>query len=134
MEDPQMAPGSRIDLSRGEKSMVFTLVIQGKLGKEDYAEFMPQLEWQIAKDGRINLLIELIDFRGWTLGGFLEDIRFAVKHYNDIGRIAVVGGGSAWEHGVTALSRPATRAVVRFFRPHEKKIALQWAAEDSNVQ
>jgi hypothetical protein len=115
-----------IELKKGGAAKVFVIVVRGKLGKEDYEEFVPQLEWQIAKEGKINLLLELVAFRGWTLHGLWQEIKFAAKHFNEIRKIAVIGGGNPWEHGMTALSKPFTRAQVRFFRAHEKDTALRW--------
>ena len=122
-----MASISRIEPIKSKEGIVFSLVIKGRLGKEDYAEFVPQLEWQIAKDGKINLLVELLDFQGWTLPGLWEDIKFAAKHFNSIERIAVIGRGSR-EHGITTLAKPLTRAKVRYFRTNQKQAALLWAA------
>jgi hypothetical protein len=122
---------SGIQLTKGGEASLFTITIRGRLAREDYEEFVPQLEWQIAKAGRVNLLIELVAFRGWTVPGLWEDIRFAAKHYRDIGKIAVVGGGNPWERGLTTLCKPLTGAQVRFFRSHQKPAALRWAGEGS---
>jgi hypothetical protein len=120
---------SRIELKKEGRSKVFVITIHGTLAKEDYEEFVPQLEWQIVKDGRINLLIELIAFRGWTLQGLWYDIKFATKHFNNIGKIGVIGGGNPLEHGLVTLSKPLTRAQVRFFRPQDKQKALHWTCD-----
>lgn len=105
---------------------IFDLVIRGKLGKQDYYELVPQLEWQITFAGKIRLLIELIDFRGWTPPAFWEDIKFAVKHFDDIEKIAVIGSGNPWERGMTTFFKPFTRARVRFFSAREKQAARRW--------
>ncbi|RJQ75592.1 MAG: STAS/SEC14 domain-containing protein [Desulfobacteraceae bacterium] len=121
---------NRIHLKKKHDRSIFTILIEGKLGKEDYNEFVPQLEWQITTAGKIHLLIELIDFHGWTLPGFWEEVKFAVKHFDHIGKIAVIGGGRAWERGMTSFFKPFTRAKVRFFQSYQKQTAQLWIEEE----
>jgi SpoIIAA-like len=116
----------QIHLQKTAGGSVFNMVVRGRLDKEDYNEFVPQLEWQITYAGKISLLIELIDFRGWTPPAFWEDIKFAVKHFDDIDKIAVIGGGNPWERGMTSFFKPFTRAKVRFFTAREKQKARAW--------
>ena len=116
----------RLELEKTPGGSVFRIVINGKLYKEDYDEMVPQLEWQIATTGRIHLLIELASFQGLTLGAVWEDIRFAAKHYSDIGKLAVIGRGMPWERGMTALKTLCTRAQVRFFDNADRQRAESW--------
>lgn len=44
--------------------------------------------------GKVNMLLVLIDFRGWTAGAAWEDTKFGVRHYNDINRMPIVGDKS----------------------------------------
>ena len=62
----------------------------------------------------IALLVELIDFKGWTAGALWEDTKFAARHFNDIDRLAVVGD-ARWEKGITVFIKPFTKAQVKYF-------------------
>jgi hypothetical protein len=73
---------------------IVILVIKGKLSKEDYDAFVPQLDWLIEKRGSIKLLVELVDFQGWTAGALWEDTKFALKHMR---RHQQVGAGRRWQ-------------------------------------
>jgi hypothetical protein len=70
----------------------------------------------------------LHDFKGWTAGALWEDTKFAVKHFNDIDRLAVVGE-SKWQEGVTLFVKPFTSADVRYFEMEEIDQARQWIRE-----
>ncbi len=115
-----------IQLKRTATGKVVVLVVRGKLSKEDYELFVPQLDWLIEKNGSISLLVELIDFQGWTLGALWADTRFAFKHFADIRKLAVVGEGKQWERGMTTFIKPFTKADVRYFETFEKDTAMKW--------
>ena len=111
-----------------EKSAVgdlVTLIIKGKLEKEDYELFVPQLEGFMKGGNKIRLVVELRDFTGWTAGALWEDTKFAARHYGDIERLAVVGD-AGWEKGMTAFIKPFTAADVRYFDRREADRARAW--------
>ena len=115
-----------IHLEETDHGSYIVLVIKKKLDKDDYEAFVPQLEWLIEKKGAINLMVELVDFQGWTVGALWEDTKFALKHFTDIGRIAVIGDDRQWEKGLTSFIKPFTRAKVRYFDIQETETARKW--------
>jgi len=115
-----------IRLQKTTNASVVTLVIKGKLAKEDYEEFVPQLDWLIEKNGAINLLVELVGFKGWTLGALWEDTKFAFKHFADVHKLAVVGKVQLWEKGMIGFAKPFSRAKIRYFESADKQEALKW--------
>ena len=108
-----------------EKKKYFHLKFQGKLSVEDYKVFVPQIDAATKKYGEISLLMELVDFHGWTLGASWEDAKFGFKHITDIKRIAVLGD-ETWEKGLSFLLKLFTFAAVRYFPLHEKQEAKKW--------
>jgi hypothetical protein len=117
-----------IQTEKSAVGYIVTLVIKGKLEKEDYELFVPQLEGLMKADAKIRLLIELHDFKGWTGGALWEDTKFAARHYNDIARLAVVGD-ARWEKGMTAFIKPFTTAEVKYFDRREGERAHAWIRE-----
>ena len=115
-----------IQVTNTDAGSVVTLVFKGKLDRRDYEVFVPQLEWLIEKNKSIALLLELIDFKGWTVGALWEDTKFVVKHFDDIRKLALVGEGKHWGKGVAAFIKPFTRAEVRHFDAEEKDEAMAW--------
>lgn len=101
----------------------------GKLEKSDYDTFVPAAEKQIKEHGKIRVLFVMHDFHGWTAGALWEDIKFDVKHFNDIERVAIVGE-SKWEHGMAAFCRPFTTAKVKYFDISKLDEARQWIDEE----
>jgi hypothetical protein len=86
----------------------------GTLVHEDYQQIVPEFERVLGRHGRVNLLFELVDFHGWKPRAAWDDFKLAVKHYSDIGRMAVVGD-KKWEKGMALVCRPLTGASVRYF-------------------
>lgn len=112
-----------------EEGKFIHLTITGKLEKEDYDIFVPEIDQQIKKFGKVNMLLELIDFHGWTTGAAWEDTKFGVRHFNDIERLAIVGD-KAWEKGMAYFCKAFTLAKVRYFDVSERDEAEAWTREN----
>jgi hypothetical protein len=97
----------------------------GKLSRNDYRNLTPQVERLIQDHGKIRVLFEMRDFRGWSPGGLWEDIKFDAKHYADIERLALIGE-RRWERLMAGFCRPFTWAKIRFFDPTDTDAARQW--------
>jgi hypothetical protein len=65
-------------------------------------------------------------FHGWTTGALWEDIKFDVKHFSDIERVAMVGE-KKWQKGMSEFCRPFTTAKIRYFDHSEANAAREWA-------
>ncbi|SDW55403.1 SpoIIAA-like [Nitrosomonas communis] len=59
--------------------------------KEDYDIFVPEINRKSNLYDKVNLLVELVDFHGWTAGTAWEDTKSGARHLNDIERLAIVG-------------------------------------------
>lgn len=99
-----------------------------KLSKEDYAQFVPEVERLIKEEGKIRLLFEMQDFHGWEVGALWEDIKFDLKHFADIERLAIVGE-KKWEEWMATFCKPFTRAEIRYFDQSQTDEARNWLAE-----
>ncbi len=104
----------------------------GKLTREDYAQFVPAVERLIGQHGKMRVLFDMHDFHGWTAGALWEDIKFDLKHFGDIERLALVGD-KAWEHGMAAFCRPFTTAKIRYFDRKQADEADAWIQADVPV-
>lgn len=119
---------NEIKLEETPAGKVVTLKIKERLDKEDYEEFVPQIESQMMGEAKLRLVVELHDFEGWTGGALWEDTKFAVAHFNDIDRLAVVGD-PRWETGVAVFVKPFTAADVRYFDMRDLSKAHRWVRE-----
>ncbi|MGN6545415.1 MAG: STAS/SEC14 domain-containing protein [Aureliella sp.] len=111
---------------------VLVINLTGKLTKEDYEHFMPEVERLIKEHGKLRMLVRMHDFHGWTAGALWEDIKFDMKHLRDIERIAMVGD-KAWEHGMAVFCKPFTGATIRYFDQSEAGQAETWLESDVPV-
>ncbi|HTU16965.1 MAG TPA: STAS/SEC14 domain-containing protein [Gemmataceae bacterium] len=102
--------------------------LSGKLTREDYAHFVPEVERLIKQEGKLRMLVRMHDFHGWTMGALWEDIKFDVKHFADIERLALVGDRK-WEAGMAVFCKPFTSAAIRYFDESKFDDALSWVKE-----
>ena len=108
---------------------VLVVRASGKLSKEDYEQFIPAVESLINEQSKIRLLFVMHDFHGWEAGALWEDIKFDLKHFADIERLAIVGE-KRWEEWMAAFCRPFTSAEIRYFDQSQADEANSWIAGD----
>lgn len=97
----------------------------GKLTTEDYERFVPEIERLVKQHGKIRLLFAMHDFHGWSAGALWQDLKFDLKHFSDIERLAIVGE-KKWEKGMATFCKPFTTAEIRYFDQAEADQARAW--------
>ena len=102
--------------------------MSGKLHDEDYKNFVPLVDAEIAKEGKINFLAQFHDFHGWDVKALWDDIKFSTTHCTKITRIALVGEKS-WEKWMATVCKPFTMAKIRYFDATEIEAAKTWLGE-----
>lgn len=114
-----------LELRHDKKSKFLEVTIDGKLESKDYERFAPFVEDLIREHGKVDILLVLHDFHGWTAGALWEDVKFDAKHFRDIEKLAIVGE-TKWEKGMATFCKPFTTAKVRYFPREEIGAAQQW--------
>ncbi|HEV3118902.1 MAG TPA: STAS/SEC14 domain-containing protein [Gemmataceae bacterium] len=117
-----------VTLHEAAGGKILVVNLSGKLTKEDYEHFVPEVERLIRQHGKIRMLVQMQDFHGWTVSALWEDIKFDLKHFNHVERLAFVGDRK-WEAGMAAFCRPFTAARIRYFDESQIEEAFQWIAE-----
>ena len=79
--------------------------------------------------GKIRILFEMTDFHGWEPAALWDDLKFDLRHFSDIERLAMVGD-TRWEQGMSAFCRPFTTAMVRYFDRSKVAEAHRWIEAD----
>jgi hypothetical protein len=102
--------------------------VSGKVVKDDYQHFVPEFERLTKLHGKLRVLFDMVGFHGWELGALWEDVKFDVKHFSDIERLAMVGD-KKWEHGMAMFCKPFTTATIRYFDHADAEKAREWLAE-----
>jgi len=65
------------------------------------------------------------DFHGWRLGALWQDIKFDLRHFKQIVRIALVGE-TKWQEWMSAICVPFTTGEIRFFHHDQLEAARGW--------
>jgi hypothetical protein len=94
----------------------------------DYKTFVPLVDAEIAKEGKVNVLAVFHDFHGWDAKALWDDIKFSTTHCTKIKRLALVGE-NAWQKWMAVVCKPFTMAKIRYFDAAETEAAKAWLAE-----
>jgi hypothetical protein len=117
-----------IQLQEESGGKLVAVHVSGKLAKADYERFVPEFERLVRQHGKLRVLFDMTGFHGWELDALWEDIKFDVKHFSHIERIAMVGE-SRWQHGMAAFCKPFTTAKLRYFNHDDLEGARHWLTE-----
>lgn len=117
-----------IQLSEEDGGKLLNVNVSGKLTSADYEHFVPEFERLVGQHGKLRVLFDMKDFHGWDAGALWADTRFAIKHFADIERIAMVGE-TKWQHGMATFCKPFTKATVRYFDHAEAAVARAWLCD-----
>ena len=99
--------------------------LSGKLTKTDYRDFVPELDRLIKLHGKIQLLVEMSDFHGWDPAALWQDLKFDLKHFTHLERVAMVGE-KRWQRAMAQFCRPFTTADIHYFNRSNKDDARKW--------
>lgn len=109
---------------------VIAVHIEGKPSGRVYDDLETRINATLAKHGTVRLLAHLENFEGWySLADAWRDLRLDLRHYNHIEKIAIVGE-NRWHEWATRLTRPFTRATVRYFPQYDLEAAWEWVHAD----
>lgn len=117
---------TRLNETNGGK--VLEVQVSGKLTHDDYQRFVPAFDRLVKQHGKIRVLFEMADFHGWDAAALWDDIKFDLKHFADIERLAMVGD-KKWEKGMSIFCKPFTTAKIRYFDHATIQDARAWLEE-----
>ncbi len=122
-----------VELIEDYSGKVLTVKATGKLARDDYDHFVPEIERLLQKHGKLRILFEMHNFEGWTMSALWQDIKFDVKHFRDIERLAVVGERD-WQKWMATFCRPFTTATIRYFEHAQSGKADEWLVEELPIE
>lgn len=117
-----------IKLNEKNGGKLLEVSVSDKLHHEDYQYFVPEFERLAKLHGKIRVLFDMTNFHGWEGAALWDDIKFAVKHFSDIERIAMVGD-KKWEKGMSVFCKPFTTAQIRYFDHSDIEAARAWLGQ-----
>lgn len=114
-----------VELHEDSGGRLLIVNLSGQVTKSDYARFTPAVEKAIKAHGRVRMLVRMHDFHGWSMGALWEDVKFDLRHFADIDRLALVGD-ARWEAAMSVFCKPFTTAKVHYFEEKALREALAW--------
>ena len=118
-----------IQLTEKDGGKVLEVQCSGKLAHEDYQHFVPEFERLLKDHGKTRVLFEMADFHGWEGAALWDDIKFDLKHFSDIERLAKVGDKKR-ERGMSLFCQPFTTAKIRYFDHAAIAEARAWLGQN----
>ncbi|HVW07383.1 MAG TPA: STAS/SEC14 domain-containing protein [Bryobacteraceae bacterium] len=112
-------------LRRDESGKFLIIHATGKLVEADYRDLEPQFERLAPHNPKIRVLFDMTGLHGWDAAAAWEDIKFDIRHFRDIERLAIVGE-KPWQHGLATLFSPFTRAATKYFDAGKRAAAVDW--------
>ena len=119
-------------LEEEEGGKILAIHVSGKLAAADYEQLVPEFERLVRLHGRLRVRFDMTGFHGWTAGALWEDTKFALHHFHDIDRLAVVGDRK-WQEGMATFCKPFTAATIRYFDHADAAAAQAWLGEAKTV-
>lgn len=119
-----------IQLKEENDGKTLVVHVSGKLVKADYEHFVPEFERLSRQHGKLHVLFDMTGFHGWTVGAVWEDTKFAMQHFRDIDRLAMVGE-KKWQEGMATFCKPFTKATIQYFEHGSEAEARKWLGEAS---
>ena len=114
-----------ITLHENPAGKVLEVRVTDKLTHSDYQQFATRFETMFKQHGQLNVLFEMVSFHGWEVAAMWDELKFDVKHFSDIERLAIVGD-KQWEQAMSVLARPFTAAKIRYFDSAAINEARAW--------
>ena len=116
----------KLEEENGGKLLV--IHVSGKLEKNDYETFVPEFERLVRVNGKLDVLFDMRGFHGWNLGALWADTKFALHHFSEMKKLAMIGD-KRWEEGMAVFCKPFTTAVIKYFDQKDAAEARKWLAK-----
>ena len=117
-----------VELQEEAGGKILMVKLSGKLTKQDYEHFVPEVGRLIARARQDPHPGHMHDFHGWTMGALAEDFMFDLKHFAQIERLALVGDRK-WEADMAMFCKAFTNATIRYFDEARFDEAISWIHE-----
>ncbi|HXE63593.1 MAG TPA: STAS/SEC14 domain-containing protein [Bryobacteraceae bacterium] len=115
-------------LRRDESGQFLIIHATGKLVEADYRDLEPQFDRLAPHPGKLRVLFDMTGLHGWDAAAAWQDIKFDIRHFRDIHRLAILGE-KPWQHGLATLFSPFTRATTKYFDHTKRAEAAAWLVQ-----
>ncbi len=109
---------------------ILEIEVSGKFVASDFQGLESTFQRLMNQHGKIRILFKMRDFHGWEPVAFWDEVKFDLKHFGDIERLAMVGD-KRWEKFLVVFGRPFTSAEMRYFDSSALAEARAWIERGS---
>ena len=120
-----------IRINERNDGKILEVQVAGKLTGRDYRRFVPEFERVIKQHGKVRILFDMAEFHGWNMAALWDDIKFDLKHFAAIERLAMVGD-KKWQKWMSKFCRPFTTAAIRYFDMAAVERARSWLEDKTD--
>lgn len=99
--------------------------ITDTLNRKDYSALIPEMECKIKHCGKINIYLEIRDGVRWAENDIWADVKFNLRHAQDIRKVAFVGD-EEHEEQILDLLKPLENAEIRWYNFADRQEAMDW--------
>ena len=114
-----------IQVQEERDSDVVTIKASGEITRAEIDAAIPQIERLIEERSPLRLYVELIGFDRFSSGGMWEELKFDVRHRDDVARVAFLVDSPSEEWTAT-LGGLLLGAESRQFHLGEQALAMEW--------
>lgn len=107
------------------ESNIIKATSTGKITEEDVLGTWAEGQGFLEKYSTVYVLVELIDFEGWSVKAVWERMKNELTYHTRIERIAVVAPRK-WQEWFEQFSTPLSIAKTAYFAPGESKKVFLW--------
>lgn len=114
-------------IKRMDKSTesVIGFEISGQISLEEFNQIVPYIEKALEKNEKISLLFFVESMKGYGIKEFAADVKFAIKYWDKISKLAVVSDHDWWGPAAK-VDNFFTKWEERYFDASELDKAWEW--------
>lgn len=110
----------------GENTGVLKFTIYSEITKSDFSSIKERIEKYLDIHKKVNVLLELVDFKGWEKSVDWSENAFVFGHENEIDKVAIIGEPGWKEMVMVFIGEPFVETEIRYFSIEELKEANKW--------
>ena len=107
-----------------EQTVGFT--ITGRVESDDIDQAAQVIEEKLKTHDKLRIYAEIGHMQGMSFPALLKDLKFALKHFQDFEKEAIVADNKWWQRLAFVGNQLVPGIEVRCFSLSEKDTALQW--------
>ncbi|WP_163831361.1 SpoIIAA family protein [Spartinivicinus ruber] len=108
---------------------IIAIEIDGKIKKVDIDRLTKVIDDRLKYHEQLNIYVEIKKFSGIELDALIEELKFAVSHFKEFGKKAIVSDKVWIEKTVTISDKFFPSIEAQYFAYEEREKAIEWLAK-----